>query len=309
MDVLQVGNKKYIKASVAAASLGYTSDYVGQLCRSGKVDAQLVGRSWYVLENSIQGHKTNRYRSTHTKTVASVREALKEKVQSSHQVRQQHAPHFYEHQLVRSSRAVYKTDEADLMPHVQKTGKLGINLADAEVVTVSSENDRFVFDTPSAPKIKFKGTLVVNEYDEKEARLPEGAILVHAKEVAELSIQKKPVNKVISAKPVLHKIASHEHHTVSTSLPMQHIATRNLDLKTKVAYIHDIPQPEAATSSPAFAFLKIFLYACACMIFFILVTFETHIDVVHSTASTTVVFDPSNTLKTISNFVLAYVNL
>ncbi|KKT75025.1 MAG: hypothetical protein UW71_C0009G0015, partial [Parcubacteria group bacterium GW2011_GWB1_44_7] len=36
---------------------GYTQDYVGQLCRSEKVDARRIGRTWYVCEKSILEHK------------------------------------------------------------------------------------------------------------------------------------------------------------------------------------------------------------------------------------------------------------
>ena len=68
MDVLTVGEKSYVKASVLARELGYTADYIGQLCRGKKVDAKLVGRSWYVEKDSIQSHKSTRYRSTGVKT-------------------------------------------------------------------------------------------------------------------------------------------------------------------------------------------------------------------------------------------------
>lgn len=45
--------KKFISTQQAARLTGYTSDYVGQLCRAGKVDSKMVGRSWYVSEESI----------------------------------------------------------------------------------------------------------------------------------------------------------------------------------------------------------------------------------------------------------------
>lgn len=48
---------KYISSSRAAKLVGYTKDYVGQLCRAGKIDAQLIGRSWYVSEDSVRSHK------------------------------------------------------------------------------------------------------------------------------------------------------------------------------------------------------------------------------------------------------------
>ena len=52
-----LGGKKFITSKKAAMLFGYTQDYVGQLCRSEKVDARRIGRTWYVCEKSILEHK------------------------------------------------------------------------------------------------------------------------------------------------------------------------------------------------------------------------------------------------------------
>ncbi len=57
MDDLIIDDKKYVSSKQAAKITGYAKDYVGQLCREGRVQARLVGRSWYVLESSIQDHR------------------------------------------------------------------------------------------------------------------------------------------------------------------------------------------------------------------------------------------------------------
>ncbi len=57
MDELIFNNKKYISSKRAGQLTGYTTDYVGQLCRDEKVDARLVGRNWYIEECSIVEHK------------------------------------------------------------------------------------------------------------------------------------------------------------------------------------------------------------------------------------------------------------
>lgn len=57
MDELDFDGKKYISSKRAATLTGYAKDYVGQLCREGRVDARLVGRSWYVYEESILKHR------------------------------------------------------------------------------------------------------------------------------------------------------------------------------------------------------------------------------------------------------------
>ena len=57
MDELTLNGEKYISSKRAAKITGYTKDYVGQLCREGKIIAQLVGRNWYVSEASIHKHR------------------------------------------------------------------------------------------------------------------------------------------------------------------------------------------------------------------------------------------------------------
>jgi len=49
--------KKYISSKQASKVTGYTSDYIGQLCRGGKVEARRVGRSWFIAEESILNYE------------------------------------------------------------------------------------------------------------------------------------------------------------------------------------------------------------------------------------------------------------
>lgn len=57
MDELTLDQQKYLSSKRAAQITGYAKDYVGQLCREGRVKARLVGRNWYVLESSILEHR------------------------------------------------------------------------------------------------------------------------------------------------------------------------------------------------------------------------------------------------------------
>jgi len=57
MDELTIGDKTYISSKRAAEITGYAKDYIGQLCREGRVNARLVGRNWYVLEESLRSHR------------------------------------------------------------------------------------------------------------------------------------------------------------------------------------------------------------------------------------------------------------
>lgn len=57
MDEILIEEKRYISSKRAAKITGYAKDYVGQLCREGRVPARLVGRGWYVLESAIADHR------------------------------------------------------------------------------------------------------------------------------------------------------------------------------------------------------------------------------------------------------------
>jgi hypothetical protein len=76
MKSIQINGKNYVKARDLAEDLGYTTDYIGQLCRGGKVDAELVGRTWYVDPESVHSHKATRYRSTKAKSQEAVKIAI-----------------------------------------------------------------------------------------------------------------------------------------------------------------------------------------------------------------------------------------
>ncbi len=56
-DTLILEGKNYISARRAARVMNYAQDYIGQLCRSGKIDCRMVGRSWFVTEESLIAHR------------------------------------------------------------------------------------------------------------------------------------------------------------------------------------------------------------------------------------------------------------
>jgi hypothetical protein len=61
MKTVTVDGTMYTKAKDVADAFGYTSDYLGQLCRANKIDCQLVGRSWYVSIESVEQHKESKH--------------------------------------------------------------------------------------------------------------------------------------------------------------------------------------------------------------------------------------------------------
>ena len=56
MDELEISGRRYLSTRRAAKDHKYTSDYVGQLIRAGKVVGKKVGRSWYVEEQSLNAY-------------------------------------------------------------------------------------------------------------------------------------------------------------------------------------------------------------------------------------------------------------
>lgn len=62
METLEHEGITYVKVSALAKKYKYTTDYIGQLCRAGKVECQLVGRAWFVREDSLVDHKSDRYK-------------------------------------------------------------------------------------------------------------------------------------------------------------------------------------------------------------------------------------------------------
>jgi hypothetical protein len=59
MDSITIHGEKYISSKRAAEILNYTQDYIGQLCRGGKIPAERVGGMWYVLESATSGENTD----------------------------------------------------------------------------------------------------------------------------------------------------------------------------------------------------------------------------------------------------------
>lgn len=57
-DFFVIEGQNYISSKRASELTGYAKDYIGQLCRMGKIDAKLIGRNWFVSESSLKAHKS-----------------------------------------------------------------------------------------------------------------------------------------------------------------------------------------------------------------------------------------------------------
>lgn len=58
-DEIVLDGKTYTASKRAASLSGYAQDYIGQLARSGQIDAQRVGGLWYVSMPSLEGYRRN----------------------------------------------------------------------------------------------------------------------------------------------------------------------------------------------------------------------------------------------------------
>lgn len=56
-DIFILEGKKYISSRRASEISDYASDYIGQLCRAEKLDCRMIGRTWFVTEESLRVHK------------------------------------------------------------------------------------------------------------------------------------------------------------------------------------------------------------------------------------------------------------
>lgn len=172
MNVLELNGTKYVKASSIARELGYTSDYVGQLCRSGKVNAQLVGRSWYVEDDSIRKHKNSRYRSTNAKTKQEItkikNQSKTEGIVSAQKTTAFATKHFYS--KLHLQEGVYLEDQSDLIPTLkekeyssdQKT-PLEIQYEGAKSLQIKKRSDPYSMEASELPEIRFRGKLTIHD--------------------------------------------------------------------------------------------------------------------------------------------------
>ena len=111
MEKLVLDGKTYVLASKAADSAGYTRDYVGQLARSGKIEAHLVGRSWYVNIDQLGDYRVETKRNSRIKAREQVRKSLRVREE---ELSEKESRHYLERA------ASYEKDSTELMPEVRR---------------------------------------------------------------------------------------------------------------------------------------------------------------------------------------------
>lgn len=180
MDTITLNGKRYIKASSAARETGYTMDYIGQMCRKKKVDAQLVGRTWYVLETDLHDHRRTKGRTNTARVQESVRKAISENTEK----RALHPTPEYRKRLT-TEPVRYSTDASDLLPAlaprhiavVSKDKEVDVTPSTQQetVVRVTSEESSAHLDAVHVKhhQVKWNGTIVVAPLEDQVEVEPE----------------------------------------------------------------------------------------------------------------------------------------
>ena len=186
MDTITVDGIQYQKAASLAREFKYTPDYLGQLCRGRKVDARLVGRTWYVDPESLKQHKAGRYSAARLDTspanpdptTATENRRLRVEPQTAKRTMRSIDAHknFYERLDTRPAR--YVSDESELLPRVGKPNldhtlpaSLDIAAADAHSVSVTHPKEQPThFRSGDLPKVVLHGDVSVTEVTAADTR-------------------------------------------------------------------------------------------------------------------------------------------
>lgn len=169
METVTIDGVEYVKASVLAKKHRYTNDYIGQLCRGKKVDAHLVGRTWYVYPPSLEGHKSTRYSELRSgeKNANSLNEITSSRIAVSAPPKKTPKPHFQDRVFWKPT--AYENDSTELHPVPAKgTDKtplrMPVQLAESERVRVVTASKNVTMVSQPLPAISLSGTLKVQDY-------------------------------------------------------------------------------------------------------------------------------------------------
>jgi len=257
MNTITIDSKKYVKATDIARELGYTADYVGQLSRARKVDAQLVGRSWYVSEDSIREHKQSRYRSTKKTSRETITQSLEARDADSKNSSSAPLIAHKDHTRLSgenlytpapsSKESYYFADEAPLSPEGAskiKTGRLPVSFGDAHTVEITSSSGKYNFNLADNPELRFSGSLSISEVedqlsaDKELGSIPmeeqeddsEGSVIAISRNVT-ANGKKTKTSKITSNIGVKHLKSSTKKH--KRKLPVEHNTTGVLGMQRR----------------------------------------------------------------------------
>lgn len=179
MEVVSIDGVEYQKASQVAKQFKYTSDYVGQLCRGKKIDAKLIGRTWYVNPLSLKTHKKGLY----TKDAANEKTP---KIKSKDEISRLDVEPVVRRSTVKvlpkSSTnsnfakridwkpAKYVEDTNELLPVLGRVDVFGsrikVDMADSEKLVLKNNKNVTYLEAEELPEISLTGSLKIASYDD-----------------------------------------------------------------------------------------------------------------------------------------------
>ncbi|OGG70153.1 hypothetical protein A3I99_01910 [Candidatus Kaiserbacteria bacterium RIFCSPLOWO2_02_FULL_45_11b] len=176
MKEVTINGVSYLPASALAKQFRYTTDYIGQLCRAKKVDAQLVGRSWYVNPVSLTAHKSAKYTKTNLpeKTIESkdkieISRINIEPVLAKNTIKATKAAPQNFARRIEWQPAKYEDDGGDLFPVVKreiKPVRVHVGLADSTPVSIKTTAKATDLVAEPLPEVSLKGKLNISSLEE-----------------------------------------------------------------------------------------------------------------------------------------------
>lgn len=139
METVEVQGVTYVRAKDIARKYGYTSDYIGQLCRAGKIHAQQVGRNWFVVEDSVAEHKDGRYRSVKEVSKRELRQVRERERRRENAVNKNFSSRMYPHGEI-----IYEADDSALLPETRKVSI--VSHEDGGIESVPAVRDEIMND-------------------------------------------------------------------------------------------------------------------------------------------------------------------
>lgn len=192
METVVFDGVSYVKASVAAEQFHYSQDYIGQLCRGKKINARLVGRTWFVNVDSLKTHRRSRYqKEAQTSAVNSNTEKIPEVAFKNASSRKTEVVPFIKtvtlkqvqdlksRQKERHLRVSYEFDDESLVPTIHKKREIAPRLVriehvDAKRVAISGRGATVTtFEADELPTVALSGAVTVTDIpDVAESDVP-----------------------------------------------------------------------------------------------------------------------------------------
>jgi len=205
MEKVVLDGVSYLKASAAAKQFKYTADYIGQLCRAKKIDARLVGRTWFVNPESLINHKSNKYSTVRSKSedqatdITSNIKVISPVLKNSTAKSLRHEGHQPEES--RNLKVAYEVDDESLIPEIIKREvkppkSITVEPYNAKKIKVKGgyKKDQLKFESDELPDVALSGKIKVTPLAEADESTEEPDVEASGVE----SEKKTIVNRLLS---------------------------------------------------------------------------------------------------------------